>query len=130
MIDEVTKNNPARAAGSHICKFCPQPEEEEQTEEEAEIEATQNKLETALKSVQEFPSDLEAALKKFTEESNEAAQKLRELIIAASLSDLRQLLERLADLSVASGTSEVITKLAQAVSSAGVTVGSLIDFLG
>ena len=126
----VAAQHQAKAAQLEAANNYEEPEEEEQTEEEAEIEATQNKLETALKSVQEFPSDLEAALKKFTEESNEAAQKLRELIIAASLSDLRQLLERLADLSVASGTSEVITKLAQAVSSAGVTVGSLIDFLG
>jgi N utilization substance protein A len=104
--------------------------EEEQTETEVQIEASENKLETALKSLPEFPSDLKAALKNFIEEDTEAADKFRLLVIKSSLSAFRQLLERLAELSLDSDTAGAMNKLTQAVGLEGDTVEAIIPLLG
>ena len=102
--------------------------DEEQTQAE-QIEAAQNKLETALKYIQEFPSNLEAALKNLIEENTQAAEKFRGLMIESSLSALKQLLERLAQMSGAFSTDVTISKLSGGLESGGVTVESLLPLL-
>ncbi|HEY9779688.1 MAG TPA: hypothetical protein V6D09_06075, partial [Leptolyngbyaceae cyanobacterium] len=102
--------------------------DEAQTQAE-QIEAAQNKLQTTLKYIQEFPSNLEAALKNLIEENTEAADNFRGLMIESSLSALRQLLERLSEMSQAFSTDVTISKLSSGLESGGVTVESLLPLL-
>src|SRR5579883_8141 len=114
-----------------------QAEEEEEEEEEEDdedyqaeiIEAAQNKIETAVKSFQAFPSELKNALTALTEENTEAAELLNLLIFQASLNTLKQFLERLVSLSNASGTTAAIAKLADALENEDVTLKTILDSL-
>jgi N utilization substance protein A len=112
-----------------------QADEEEEDEDEDDyqaevIEAAQNKIETAIKSVPNFPTDLKAALKDFTQEENsEAAEHLRMLIIPASLNTLKQFLEGLLSVTVVLGTGAAMDKLTDASESEDATFQSILDAL-
>jgi transcription termination/antitermination protein NusA len=106
-----------------------QDEEDEQDEQDEEIEASQNKLETVMKSVENFPSDLRVALQNFIEEKSEIGDDFRQLLLKSSLSSLKQLLERLADLAVAYDTPFAIAKLTNASGIRGATFQSVLSLL-
>jgi N utilization substance protein A len=106
-----------------------QDDQDEQDEQDEEIEASQNKLETVMKSVENFPSDLRVALQNFIEERSQLADNFRQLLLKSSLSSLKQLLERLADLAVASDTPFAITKLTNALGIKGATFQSILSLL-
>jgi N utilization substance protein A len=104
-------------------------EQDEQDEQDEEIEACQNKLETVMKSVENFPSDLRVALQNFIEERSQLADDFRQLLLKSSLSSLKQLLEHLADLAVASDTPFAIAKLTSALGIKGATFQSILSLL-
>ncbi len=102
---------------------------EEVDEEEELIEAAENKLGTASKSIPDFPSDLDAALRNLIAERTESAEKLRFALIEASLGEIKQFLYYLADISTNSEVDVAISKLSEALGSKSVTIGSLIPLL-
>ncbi len=106
-----------------------QDDQDEQDEQDEEIEACQNKLETVMKSVENFPSDLRVALQNFIEEKSQLADDFRQLLLKSSLSSIKQLLERLADLAVASDTPFAIAKLINALGIKGATFQSILSLL-
>jgi N utilization substance protein A len=106
-----------------------QDDQDEQDEQDEEIEACQNKLETVMKSVENFPSDLRVALQNFIDERSQLADNFRQLLLKSSLSSLKQLLERLADLAVASDTPFAIAKLTNALGIKGATFQSILSLL-
>jgi len=107
-----------------------QDDQSEEDDYQAEIlEAAHNKIETATKSFQDFPSDLKVALQNFIEENSEAAENLRMLLVESSLSALKQLLENLVALSIASGTTFSVAKLIDALEGENVTIQSILTKL-
>ncbi len=110
-----------------------QDDPDDQTEEDdyqAEIlEAAHNKIETATKSVQDFPSEIKVALQNFIEENSEGAENLRMLLVESSLSALKQLLESLVTLSTASGTTFAIIKFIDALEEENVTLQNILTKL-
>jgi len=107
-----------------------QDDQSEEDDYQAEIlEAAHNKIETATTSFQDFPSDLKIALQNFIEENSEAAENLRMLLVESSLSALKQFLENLVALSIASGTTFSVAKLIDALEGENVTIQSILTKL-
>ncbi len=100
-------------------------EEEELSELEEEIEASQNKLETAAKSIQHLSLDLKIALQSITDEDSQAAPLFRDLVLKSSLGELKPLLESLATIAIDSGTDSAIDELKNAFAQGGDTPQSV-----
>ncbi len=106
-----------------------EPEEELDDELEQFVEAAENKLETAIKSVK-LSFDLKMALIDLIEEENsEAAEKFRIMLIESSLDLLRQFLEKFISLVNANDIASAMDKLQSTLEIKGITFPAIIKKL-